>query len=51
MSRGVSQSSDEFEFIETPAVPTPTPPSENYGVRTTNVCSRLRPNEVEVRFQ
>lgn len=39
MSSAVSQSSDEFEYIETPAAPTPSPQAENYGVRTTNVCS------------
>lgn len=50
MPREVSQSSDEFEYIETPAAPTPSPPSENYGVRTTNVCSRLRSNVGATHF-
>ncbi|MCJ1464076.1 Sphingolipid C9-methyltransferase 2 [Pseudocyphellaria aurata] len=36
MSITTSVSSDDFEFIETPAAPTPNPPSEDYGVRTTN---------------
>ncbi|KAI4161828.1 MAG: hypothetical protein LQ342_004519 [Letrouitia transgressa] len=35
MSKSVSETSDEFEFIETPAAPTPVPPAEDYGVRTT----------------
>ena len=37
MSKSVSEASDEFEFVETPAAPTPTPVAENYGVRTTSV--------------
>ncbi|KAG7007193.1 GMC oxidoreductase [Physcia stellaris] len=35
MSQAVSDTSDDFEFIETPAAPTPIPPPEDYGVRTT----------------
>lgn len=34
-----SEASDEFEFVETPAAPTPTPPAEDYGVRTTAVSA------------
>lgn len=34
-----SEVSDDFEFIETPAAPTPLPPPEDYGVRTTTVSS------------
>ncbi|KAI9818208.1 MAG: Sphingolipid C9-methyltransferase 2 [Pycnora praestabilis] len=36
MSEARSTSSDDFEFIETPAAPSPAPPAENYGVRTTS---------------
>ncbi|ERF77137.1 hypothetical protein EPUS_07678 [Endocarpon pusillum Z07020] len=36
MSKSHSEASDDFEFIETPAAPTPTPPTEDYGVRTTS---------------
>ena len=41
MSKPVSEASEEFEFIETPAAPTPTPPAEHYGVKTTTVSMRL----------
>lgn len=34
-----SEVSDDFEFIETPAAPTPVPPLEDYGVRTTTVST------------
>ena len=37
MSRTLADSSDEYEFIETPAAPSPTLPVENCGVRTTSV--------------
>jgi hypothetical protein len=37
MSKTHSEVSDDFEFIETPAAPTPTPPVEDCGVRTTSV--------------
>ena len=37
MSHSVSDVSDDFEFIDTPAAPTPIPPPEAYGVRTTTV--------------
>jgi hypothetical protein len=37
MAKAHSESSDDFEFIETPAAPTPQPPAENCGVRTTSV--------------
>ena len=43
MSKSGSEVSEDFEFIETPAAPTPTPPAENYGVRTTTVSSCLYP--------
>ena len=33
-----SEVSDEFEYIETPAAPSPIPPQDDYGVRTTTVC-------------
>ncbi|MCJ1377389.1 Sphingolipid C9-methyltransferase 2 [Xylographa soralifera] len=36
MSKSVSEASEDFEFIETPAAPTPAPVAEDYGVRTTN---------------
>ncbi|KAL9618374.1 MAG: hypothetical protein Q9160_006882 [Pyrenula sp. 1 TL-2023] len=36
MAKSSSESSDDFEFIETPAAPTPVPPAENCGVRTTS---------------
>ncbi|KAJ9195632.1 hypothetical protein DTO164E3_6708 [Paecilomyces variotii] len=35
MARTHSESSEDFEFIETPAAPTPTAPPEDCGVRTT----------------
>ncbi|MCJ1299864.1 Sphingolipid C9-methyltransferase 2 [Hypocenomyce scalaris] len=35
MSKSGSEASEDFEFIETPAARTPTPPAEGYGVRTT----------------
>ena len=41
MSKPGSEASEDFEFIETPAAPAPTPPIENYGVRTTTVSSCL----------
>ena len=37
MSKARSESSEDFEFIETPAAPTPIPPVEDCGVRTTSV--------------
>ena len=37
MAKSQSESSDDFEFIETPAAPTPQPPAEDCGVRTTSV--------------
>ena len=40
MSQSMSDVSDDFEFIETPAAPTPVPPPEDYGVRTTTVSTR-----------
>ncbi|MCJ1408604.1 Sphingolipid C9-methyltransferase 2 [Ptychographa xylographoides] len=39
MSKSVSDTSEDFEFIETPAAPTPVPPPEHYGVRTTTFPS------------
>ena len=42
MPRSGSEVSDDFEFIETPAVPSPIPPPEHYGVRTTTVCFPLQ---------
>ena len=42
MSKPVSEASEDFEFIETPAAPTPASPAEDYGVRMTSVsCHRL----------
>jgi hypothetical protein len=38
MARTHSESSEDFEFIETPAAPAVVPPPENCGVRTTSVC-------------
>ncbi|KAL8703788.1 MAG: hypothetical protein Q9201_003028 [Fulgogasparrea decipioides] len=35
MSKSLSDSSSDFEYVETPAAPTPAPPAEDYGVRTT----------------
>ena len=40
MGKSGSEASEEFEFVETPAAPTPTPPAEDYGVRTTAVSAR-----------
>ena len=37
MSESRSESSEDFEFIETPAAPTPVSPVEDCGVRTTSV--------------
>ena len=37
MPQSGSEVSDDFEFIETPAAPSPIPPPEDYGVRTTTV--------------
>jgi hypothetical protein len=37
MPKSRSESSEDFEFIETPAAPTPVPPVEDCGVRTTSV--------------
>lgn len=34
---GISAPEDDFEFVETPAAPSPAPESQNYGVRTTSV--------------
>ncbi|KAL8687249.1 MAG: hypothetical protein Q9218_006523 [Villophora microphyllina] len=31
----MSDSSSDFEYVETPAAPTPAPPAEDFGVRTT----------------
>lgn len=39
-----SEVSDDFEFIETPAAPTPVPPQEDYGVRTTTVSKQYYPD-------
>ncbi|KAL9126932.1 MAG: hypothetical protein Q9217_004090 [Psora testacea] len=39
MPNSGSEASDEFEYIETPAAPSPIPPQENYGVRTTTYPS------------
>ncbi|CAK3852451.1 fatty acid methyltransferase [Lecanosticta acicola] len=33
---GISLPEDDFEFIETPAAPSPAPESQNFGVRTTS---------------
>jgi sphingolipid C9-methyltransferase len=37
MARTHSESSEDFEFIETPAAPAATPPPEDCGVKRTNV--------------
>lgn len=37
MARTHSESSEDFEFIETPAAPAPTPAPEDCGVKTTSV--------------
>ena len=44
MPKSGSEVSDDFEFIETPAAPTPVPPPEDYGVRTTTVRPRHSKN-------
>ena len=36
---GASLSEDDFEFVETPAAPSPAPEAQDYGVRTTSVRS------------
>ena len=44
MPNSGSEVSDDFEFIETPAAPTPAPPPEDYGVRTTTVSANNCPS-------
>lgn len=39
MPKSGSEVSEDFEFIETPAAPTPVAPAEDYGVRTTTVST------------
>lgn len=39
MPNSGSEVSDDFEFVETPAAPSPIPPPEDYGVRTTTVST------------
>ena len=39
MPKSGSEVSEDFEFIETPAAPSPVPPAEDYGVRTTTVST------------
>jgi sphingolipid C9-methyltransferase len=41
MSKTHSDTSEDFEFIETPAAPTPVPPVEACGVRTTSVSGEI----------
>lgn len=41
MSKSVSESSEDFEYVETSAAPTPVPPVEDFGVRTTAVPKPL----------
>lgn len=36
-AKGSSVSEDSFEFVETPAAPSPAPVTTDYGVRTTSV--------------
>lgn len=42
MAKSHSESSEDFEFIETPAAPTPQPAAETCGVRTTAVRVQLQ---------
>lgn len=42
MAKSHSESSEGFEFIETPAAPTPQPAAETCGVRTTAVRVQLQ---------
>lgn len=49
MTKPASESSEDFEYIETPAAPTPVPPTENYGVRTTTVS--LQTTELRLTVQ
>lgn len=37
MSKSMSESSEDFEYVETPAAPTSVSPTEDFGVRTTAV--------------
>lgn len=46
MPQSGSEVSDDFEFIETPAAPTPVPPPEDYGVRTTTVSRHYLSNSI-----
>jgi hypothetical protein len=41
MSKTHSDTSEDFEFIETPPAPMPVPPVEDCGVRTTSVSEEL----------
>lgn len=41
MSKSHSEASEDFEFIETPAAPTPVPPVEDCGVYTTSVSGDI----------
>jgi hypothetical protein len=41
MSKSHSEASEDFEFIETPAAPTPVSPVEDCGVRTTSVSGDI----------
>ena len=47
MPNSGSEVSDDFEFIETPAAPTPVPPPEDYGVRTTTVSRPILPSPID----
>ena len=42
MVKSASESSEDFEFIETPRAAAPPKPEENYGVRTTSVSTALK---------
>jgi hypothetical protein len=42
MAKSQSESSEDFEYIETPAAPTPTPPAVDCGVRTTQARQLTR---------
>jgi len=37
MSNEKAVSEDSFEFVDTPAAPSPAPETQDYGVRTTSV--------------
>jgi hypothetical protein len=46
MSKTHSETSEDFEYIETPPAPMPAPPIGDCGVRTTSVSRKMHTNFV-----